>query len=68
MNELKNFRKLLDEFKGVMVAIDDYIDRLPVPVGFTDLYTLLEDTNHLCGFVDCMIKFDIKLLSERERV
>jgi len=69
MNELKEMRLKLDDLKNILVRLGDFIKyRLPKEYmrSFTCFASFIDDITHLCGFIDCMIRFDIQLLPDSD--
>ena len=60
MNELKELRKELEELKKLLGSLCEWAQVLPSGAIGTHPENILDEINRLCGFVDCMIIFDIK--------
>ena len=61
MNELQERRKELDQLKYLINSLYIFNDRLPDFVMTADLYSFLDEIKYLCGYMDCMISFNIPL-------
>ena len=68
MNEnitlLKKMKQELDQLKYLLNSLSLFINRLPPYLLGADLSSFIDDIKYLCGYVDCMIKFEIQLLPE----
>jgi len=64
MDELKKQRKELDELKYLVNGLNIFRPRLPAGVFTVDLYSMMEEIEYLCGYLDCMMNFGIQLLPE----
>ena len=62
MNELQERRKELDQLKYLVNSLHIFRDNLPPYIFTADLCSLLDEIKHLCGYMDCMIDFNIPLL------
>lgn len=65
MTDLEIFSKELREVLRSLNDIDYFLDnRLPDGLVVTDLEELQADLQRLCGFIDCMVRFNIPLAPE----
>lgn len=61
MDELVKIKHKLEELKKLMFWLNDLLDKLPPLMFCVSPYEVLDDLKSLCGFVDCMIHFNISL-------
>jgi len=64
MDELKQIKKELGEFKKCIINLSLMYLRMPKSLLQINVDDLMDEIKYLCGYVDCMIECNIPLLPE----
>ena len=61
MENLQQMRKELDQLKYFLNSFHIFLETFPPHMIGTDLRSLIDDVNYVCGYIECMVTHQISL-------